>query len=121
MNSNVQTTEITSQSWDGGRDAVGTYQIGPDIGAGGDSLGFEFALEAKYYEPESSVGVRETSRWISRLLHRQFGVLVTTSYVREQAYTEIKRDGHPVLVLSGEDIVDILVQHGGTSVEEVQA
>lgn len=121
MDSNVHTTEITRQSRDGGRDAVGTYQIGPDIGAGGDSLGVEFALEAKYYQSQTGVGVRETSRLISRLRHRQFGVLVTTSYVGEQAYKEIKRDGHPVLVLSGGDIVEILVQHGVTSVGEVRA
>jgi hypothetical protein len=33
-------------------------------------------------------GVREMSRLISRLRHRQFGVLVTTSYVDNQAYRE---------------------------------
>jgi hypothetical protein len=79
----------------------------------------EFALEAKYYQPDHGVGVRETSRLISRLRHRQFGVLVTTSYVGEQAYKEIKQDGHPVLVLSGGDIVEILVQNGVNTSEEV--
>jgi hypothetical protein len=56
---------------------------------------------------------------ISRLRHRQFGVLVTTSYVGEQAYKEIKQDGHPVLVLSGGDIVEILVQNGVNTEKEV--
>jgi len=110
---------VTRPSRDGGRDAVGTYQIGPDIGAGSDSLGVEFALEAKYYQPDHGVGVRETSRLISRLRHRQFGVLVTTSYVGEQAYKEIKQDGHPVLILSGGDIVEILVQNGVNTSEGV--
>jgi len=119
MDGNVQTTEITRQSRDGGRDAVGTYQIGPDIGSSGDSLGVEFALEAKYYQPEHGVGVRETSRLISRLRHRQFGVLVTTSYVGEQAYKEITQDSHPVLILSGGDIVSILVKNGVTTANEV--
>lgn len=119
MDDNVHTTSVTRPSRDGGRDAVGTYQIGPDIGAGADSLGVAFALEAKYYQPDHGVGVRETSRLISRLRHRQFGVLVTTSYVGEQAYKEIKQDGHPVLVLSGGDIVEILVQNGVSTSEEV--
>jgi len=46
-------------------------------------------------------------------------VLVTTSYVGEQAYKEIKQDGHPVLVLSGGDIVEILVQNGVNTSEGV--
>lgn len=112
MDSNVQTTEVTQRSRDGGRDAVGTYQIGPNIGSEGDSLGLEFALEAKYYQPSTAVGVRETSRLISRLRRRQFGVLVTTSYVGGQAYEEIKEDGHPVLIVSGGDIVEILLKNG---------
>src|SRR5262249_32654333 len=50
----------------------------------------------------------ETSRLISRLRHRQFGVLVTTSHLDAQAYREIREDGHPVVVIAGRDIVDIL-------------
>jgi len=112
MDSNVTRSEVTRQSRDGGRDAVGTYHIGPNIGSEGDSLGVEFALEAKCYEPSNSVGVRGTSRLISRLRHRQFGVLVTTSYVHKQTYKEIKQDGHPVLILSGGDIVEVLLENG---------
>ena len=36
-----------------------------------------------------------------------FGVLVTTSYLHEQASSELKDDGHPIVVISGADIVDI--------------
>ena len=54
-----------------------------------------FALEAKCYAPGHGVGVRETSRLISRLRYRQFGVLVTTSHLDSQAYQEIREDGHP--------------------------
>jgi hypothetical protein len=68
----------------------------------------ELALEAKCYAPGHGVGVREVSRLISRLRHRQFGVLVTTSHVDAQAYTEIREDGHPVVILAGRDIADIL-------------
>lgn len=52
------------------------------------------------------------SRLISRLRYRQFGILVTTSYVDSQAYKEIKVDGHPVLVMSGGDIVNVLRRNG---------
>jgi hypothetical protein len=58
------------------------------------------------------VGVRATSRLISRLRHRQFGVLVTTSHLDAQAYTEIREDGHPVVVIAGRDVVDILKVQG---------
>lgn len=112
MDSNVGSYEITRRSRDGGRDATGTYIIEPAIGSEGDSLTVEFALEAKCYGPDSSVTVRDTSRLISRLRHRQFGVLVTTSYVHNQTYKEIKQDGHPVLILSGGDIAKILIGNG---------
>ncbi|MCP9627676.1 restriction endonuclease [Rhodopseudomonas palustris] len=52
------------------------------------------------------------SRLISRLRHRQFGILVTTSFVDSQAYREIKEDQHPIVVVSAIDIVDILRSHG---------
>ena len=65
-------------------------------------------MEAKCYAENHSVGVREMSRLISRIRHRQFGVLITTSYVGEQAYKEIVEDGHPILVISATDIADIL-------------
>jgi hypothetical protein len=45
---------------------------------------------------------------------------VTTSYVGEQAYTEIKQDDHPVLVLSGGDIAKILIGNGLKTEEEVK-
>lgn len=100
--------DVTRPWRDGGRDAVGDYLLGP----GDDPVAVEFALEAKCYEPSHSVGVRWTSRLISRLRHRQFGVLVTTSYVHAQAYQEIREDGHPVVILAGRDLVDILKKSG---------
>ena len=61
---------------------------------------------------KSRVGVKEMSRLISRLKHREFGVLVTTSAVDKQAYDEIRNDGHPIVVLSGQDIADVLIAAG---------
>ncbi|MBT8225174.1 MAG: restriction endonuclease [Dactylosporangium sp.] len=109
-------TELTPRSRDGGRDAVGEYVLGPAA----DRIGLDFAMEAKCYGPRNSVGVREVSRLISRIRHRMFGVFVTTSYVDRQAYGEVRDDGHPIVLICGRDIVDILRSHGYASVAEVE-
>jgi len=112
---NAHNIDVTRPSRDGGRDALGKLKIGRL----GSSIDVDFALEAKCYGPGNSVGVREISRLISRLRHRQFGILVTTGYVDQQAYKEIKEDEHPILVLSGGDIVDLLKASGHSSPAQV--
>jgi hypothetical protein len=116
MDGNFVSYELTRPWADGGRDAVGEYRIGSE----GDSVKVEFALEAKCYATDNAVGVKATSRLISRLRYRQFGVLVTTSYVHRQAYREIKEDRHPVLVVSAADIVRILKQAGYSTRQAVE-
>jgi hypothetical protein len=69
--------DLTRPSRDGGRDAIGKFRLGHGIA----SILVDFALEAKCYALDNSVGVREMSRLISRLRHRQFRILVTASYV----------------------------------------
>ena len=103
--------EITRKSADGGRDAIGRLRIGGEEGDS-DGISSEFALEAKAYAASNSVGVKETSRLISRLRHRQFGVLVTTSYVGTQAYKELREDNHPVIIISAADIARIFRERG---------
>lgn len=106
--------DITRPWRDGGRDAVGAYRIG----VGRSSIEVEFALEAKCYDPNGKgVGVKELSRLLSRLRHRQFGVLVTTSYLGLQAYKELKEDMHPVVIISGGDIVATLKNRVGSLVQ----
>ena len=106
--------QVTQASVDGGRDAIGRYLLGLDH----DPVYVDFALEAKCYAPPidgaqpNTVGVREVSRLISRLRHRQFGVLVTTSVVARQAYEEVREDRHPIIFISGKDIAEILIQNG---------
>lgn len=106
--------EITRGSIDGGRDAVGRYRIGLID----DPVYAEFSLEAKCYRPgngvdsANTVGVKEVARLISRIRHREFGVLVTTSAVARQAYEEVREDRHPIIFLCGKDIVDILSVNG---------
>jgi hypothetical protein len=112
---------ITRGSVDGGRDAIGRYLLG----LSDDPVYAEFSLEAKCYQPglddtsPNTVGVREVSRLISRIRHRQFGVLVTTSVISRQAYEEVREDRHPIIFFSGGDIADILVNNGFNTPELV--
>ncbi len=111
--------EITKMSVDGGRDAIGRIRIGGDE-SDSDGIYVDFALEAKAYSESTGVGVKDTSRLISRLRHRQFGVIVTTSYVGAQAYKEIREDAHPVVIIAASDIARILRSRGLTTKAEVQ-
>lgn len=113
----LENVDVTRPTRDGGRDALGQLAVGP----ASDPIRLDFALEAKCYEPGNSVGVREMSRLISRIKHREFGVMVTTSYVHEQAYREIREDGHPIVVFSGADIVNTLRAVGITTIAALRA
>jgi hypothetical protein len=108
---------VTRKSADGGRDAYGVIHIGPT----GDPLKLDFALEAKCYAVSNSVGVKETSRLISRLRRHHFGVLVTTSFVSGQAYEEIREDGHPVVLITGSDIAQVLIDNGYDTIKNLDA
>ena len=108
--------DVTRPSRDGGRDAVGKLRLGRGPG----SILVDFALEAKCYNRGNAVGVREMSRLISRLRHRQFGILVTTSYVDVQAYREIKEDQHPIIIIAAIDIVELLRAKGHADIGAVK-
>lgn len=116
MDSNIHSLKHTRFVRDGGRDAIGLYRIGRQC----DGVDVEFALEAKRYSSNDGIGVKEVSRLISRLRHRQFGILVTTSFVALQAYKEIKEDGHPIVIISGMDILRILYDSGIKTKDEIQ-
>jgi hypothetical protein len=47
-------------------------------------------------------------------------ILVTTSYVALQAYQEIKEDGHPIVIISAQDIVNLLQKAGLGDVVELR-
>jgi hypothetical protein len=108
--------DLTRATRDGGRDGIGKYKLGE----GASAVDVSFALEAKCYSLSSSVGVAELSRLISRLRHRQFGVLVTTSFVADQAYKEIKEDEHPIIIICASDIVRLLKNAGISTGSEVR-
>jgi hypothetical protein len=115
--SRVSSWRVTRPTRDGGRDAIGEYRIGPDS----EPISLDWAMEAKRYEPgKTSVGVADLARLISRLRFRQFGILVTTSFVSDQAYKEIREDEHPIIVIAGVDIVGILKQVGIATLDELK-
>lgn len=114
MDGNFASFDLTRPWRDGGRDAVGEYRIGPPECA----LSVECALEAKCYGPNSKVRVEQMSRLISRIKYRQFGIMVTTNVVHNQAYKEVVEDGHPILILAAVDIARILIE-GGVTPENV--
>jgi len=104
----VTKLDITRPSRDGGRDGIGMYRVGGPA----NGIEVEFAIEAKCYAPDNSVGVKEISRLISRLRHRQFGLLITTSHLGSQAYQEIKDDAHPIIIVAARDIAELLESKG---------
>lgn len=109
--------QVTRPSADGGRDAVGEYLLGPAA----DQIKVEFALEAKCWAPGNAVTTKEIARLISRIRHRQFGVFITTSHFHHQAYEEVREDGHPIVLVCGADIVDVLRSHGYGTLEAVRS
>lgn len=118
----VSIQQITRGTVDGGRDAFGKYLLGLSE----DPVYAKFSLEAKCNRPPLdgqiavSVGVKAVSRLISRIRHREFGVLVTTSVIGRQAYEEVREDRHPIIFLCGKDIVDILTINGYNTPQLVQ-
>lgn len=108
IDTNFESFTLTRPWRDGGRDATGLYSIGTSNNSPNYPVKFECSLEAKCYSPDNAVGVRQMSRLISRIKHRQFGIMVTTSYVDKQAYSEVVEDRHPILIITASDIASTL-------------
>jgi len=98
----------TRKTKDGGFDGIGKYRIFNNVE---NSNLVEFYLEAKCYRRDRGVGVKEMARLISRIKNRQFGILVTTSYIDKQAYEEVLMDGHPIVLVTGKDLTKYLVEN----------
>src|SRR5258708_909961 len=97
---------VTRAIRDGGRDVIGNYRVGHDS----HQVLLRVYVEAKRWNPESAVGVKPMMRLLSRLKHRDLGVFVTTSYFETQVQKELIEDQHPVLLVSGGDIVQLLIR-----------
>ena len=109
MDANIISLDVTRPSRDGGRDGIGRYRIGQSQ----NCVTVDFAIEAKCHAPSSGLGVTVLSRLISRLRHRQFGILITTTFLSDQAYRELVEDQHPIVVCSGGDLAELLIEKKG--------
>ena len=97
MDSAVVDINVTRSYKDGGLDAEGRYRIFQNVE---NTVYVEFYLQAKCYKTTNAVVVSDTARLISRIKDRQFGIMFTTSYVATQAYEEILKDGHPIVIIN---------------------
>ena len=105
MDNKITDIMTTRPFRDGGFDAEGKYKIFDKVE---NSISVDFYLQAKCYSSTNAVGVSDTSRLISRIKNKQFGIMITTSYIGSQAYKEILEDGHPIVLITGKDIIDFV-------------
>lgn len=105
MDSAVVDINVTRSYKDGGLDAEGRYRIFQNVE---NTVYVEFYLQAKCYKTTNAVVVSDTARLISRIKDRQFGIMFTTSYVATQAYEEILKDGHPIVIINGKNIIEYI-------------
>ena len=93
----------TRPSKDGGFDFFGEFSIPFPIG-----YRIQFLGEAKKYGINNPVSPDKVSRLVARLDRGQYGIFVTTSYYTKQAQEEILKDGYPVKLYSGIDLINFL-------------
>ena len=105
LDNSIVQIDTTRPFKDGGIDAEGQYRIFKNAG---NSIYVDFYMQAKCYKSTSPVTVKDMARLIARIKNRQFGIMVTTSYVAQQAYQEILDDGHPIVIINGKDIIDYI-------------
>lgn len=105
MDDSTTNVNVTRPYKDGGFDAVGDYKVFSKVD---NPIFVNFYLQAKCYSESNAVVVSDTSRLISRIKNRQFGILFTTSYIAKQAYEEILKDKHPIVIVNGKNIIDYI-------------
>lgn len=105
MDDSVVDINVIRPYKDGGLDAEGRYRIFKNAE---NTVYVEFYLQAKCYAPANGVVVSDTARLISRIKNRQFGIMFTTSYIAKQAYEEILKDGHPIVIINGKNIIEYI-------------
>ena len=106
MDKAIVDISVTRPFKDGGFDAEGRYRIFNNVE---NVIYVDFYLQAKCFDPENNgIGVSDTARLISRIKNRQFGILVTTSFISKQAYIEVLEDKHPIVFITGRDIVEYI-------------
>ena len=87
---------------------------------GVDGISILFIILTTFITPLCIISVNNSvkNRLISRIKNRMLGVLVTTSYVSDNAYKEVRLDNHPVVFITGIDIVNILREKKGIATIE---
>jgi hypothetical protein len=105
MNSSIFELITTPPYRDGGVDGVGKYRLFTNAE---NDVFVDFFLQAKCYGPDTAVGVSDMARLISRIRDRQFGIMFTTSYIGNQAYEELIHDRHPIILITGKDIISFI-------------
>jgi hypothetical protein len=75
----------------------------------------EFKGEAKKFGKRSGVKPKDVSRLVARLQRGEYGIFITTSYYTQSAQEEVFKDGYPVRLFSGGDIVNLLKSIGKVS------
>lgn len=105
MNSRIASLITTRPYQDGGVDGIGTYRL---FSNAENDVFVDFFLQAKCYGVNDAVGVSDMARLISRIRDRQFGIMFTTSYIGRQAYEELIHDKHPIILITGKNIVEFI-------------
>jgi len=119
--SKILLERVQRHSSDGSYNITGKFRLGIDA----DPVHLDFLVESKCYNPgigtrkRKSIGVKEIMKMLFRLEGRQFGVLVTTSVVTQEAYEAIREQSHPVVCIAGTDIIDILMSNNITSLTQL--
>jgi hypothetical protein len=114
LDSSFTDLELTPPVRDGGRDVIGFYRVGktPCL------TRLTVYAEAKKWS--GSVGVKPVARLISRIKHRDIGVFITTSWYDKQIQQELIDDKHPVILVSGKEIISILKENDINTVEKIE-
>jgi hypothetical protein len=108
MDSRFTNFSVTPRVKDRGRDAIGLYKVGHE----NHQILLNVYIEAKFWNAGGDVGVKPMARLLSRIKHRDIGVLVTTESFSLQVQEELIEDNHPVILVSGGDIAKILISQG---------
>ena len=95
---------------DGGFDFFGTLIFPEPL-----KYEIEFKGEAKKYCKSNGVTPKDVSRLVARLQRGEYGIFLTTSYYTRSTQEEVFKDGYPVRLFSGGDIINLLKSLGKIS------
>ncbi|MBE0418184.1 MAG: restriction endonuclease [Coriobacteriia bacterium] len=99
-------TEVTAFTKDKGIDVRGTLVVG-------DVIRIKMAVQVKRWKHKNNVPSEEVQKVRGSLGTHEHGLIVTTSGFSKGAVTEaVRPDATPVALMDGEQLVELLVEHG---------